>query len=69
MHETFRMMGEQHEADLEREATKHHLAAAVGRPRRSRNRARGGISKTDAGLHSIVPGVRSRWRTVFGRTS
>ena len=29
MYETLRMLGEQHEVDLKREASKYHLAAAV----------------------------------------
>lgn len=29
MHETYRMLGREHELDLEREARKRHLAAAV----------------------------------------
>jgi hypothetical protein len=43
MYETFRMLGEQHEADLEREANKRHLAgaarAARPTPRRRRSSA------------------------------
>ena len=34
MYETLRMLGEQHEVDLQREASKFHLAAAVRPARR-----------------------------------
>jgi hypothetical protein len=32
MHETYRMLGQEHEADLEREAEKWRRAAEIGRP-------------------------------------
>ena len=46
MFETYRMLGEQHEADLIREAEKHLRAAAV--PRRSRS------GRRRYGLYALV---------------
>lgn len=56
MHETLRMLGEQHEADLEREARYRHLAAAI----RGSRLSTGPVVRTKIARRKWIVFVRSR---------
>jgi hypothetical protein len=62
MDETYRMLGREHEADLEREALKWRRAAEVRQPRREIRRAARGRLKTR--MHGLLVRLTppERWR-------
>jgi hypothetical protein len=72
MDETYRMLGREHEADLEREARTRQLAAAVKQSRRRGPHRRRRTVAVVAHVGSLIRRsrrARSGWSVSFGRTS
>jgi hypothetical protein len=72
MDETYRMLGREHEADLEREARTRQLAAAVKQSRGSGPHPRRRTVAVVAYVGSLIRRsrrARSGWSVSFGRTS